>query len=167
MHENNEYERVLETLYNKSLILENISDFQPHLSFWFFDALAHLDYTISLFAYNSDSPRNLLSRELLKFRSDILKTEPYKYFPDFMIWVRKENPQEYEKFPLFFQNIYNPDDKASYRSFRIVLDPDDKRPIASTVLRVMVDEMFDKAYLASLYNDSPMALLYNHYINSR
>jgi len=167
MHENNEYEKVLETLYNKSLILENLSDFQPHLSFWFFDALAHLDYTISLFAYNADSPRNLLSRELLKFRSDISKKEPYVFFADFMNWIRKEHPQEYEKFPLFFQKIHDPDDKASYRSFHIVLDPDDKKPISPTVFRVMVDEMFDKAYLASLYNGSSMSLLYNQYMNSR
>jgi hypothetical protein len=167
MLENNEYEKVLEILYNKSLILENFSDFHPHLSFWFFDALAHLDYTISLFAYNADSPRNILSRELLKYRSDIIKNEPYAGYADFMNWLRKEHKQEYEKFPLFLQKIHNPDEKASYRSFHIVLDPDDKQPIPASVFRVMIDEMFDKAYLASLYNGSSTASLYSQYIDSR
>jgi len=31
---------------------------------------------------------------------------------------------------------------------------------------VMVDEVFDKAYLASIYNGSPMASLYTQYMNT-
>jgi hypothetical protein len=166
MLENNEYEKVLEILYNKSLILENFSDFHPQLGFWFFEALAHLDISISQLAYNADSPRNILSRELLKFKADIIQKEPYSRFKDFMIWLKKENLQEYEKNPLFLQKIYDCDDKASYRSFRIILNPDDKKPIPPEIFRVMIDEMFDKAYLASLYNGSTMALLYKQFMDS-
>ncbi|MDD1724810.1 MAG: hypothetical protein LUQ07_06755 [Methanospirillum sp.] len=163
MIESNEYEKVLETLYNKSLILENVSDFHPVLGFWYFDALAHLDYTISLFAYNPDSPRNLLSREFLKFRTDEAQKEPYSRFGRFMVWLKTEHPEEYEKYPLFIQNIYDPNNIASYRSFRITLDPDSRQPIPSQVLRVMVDETFDKAYLASVYKGSTIAGYYTDY----
>ena len=167
MLESNEYEKVLEILYNKSLILENLSDFHPVLGFWFFDALAHLDYTISQFAYNADSPRNLLSREYLKYRADKIKEKPYSEFEGFMDHLRTEHPEEYEKFPLFIQKIHDPSDKASYRSFRIILDPDVRTPIPSAVFRMMIDEMFDKAYLASLYNGSAIASFYLQYMNNR
>jgi len=165
MPENNEYERVLQTLYEKSLILENLSDFHSDLSFWFFDAMAHLDYSISLFAYNADSPRNMLTREYLKYRKDQSMEGRLSRFEGFMNWLRENHPQEYEKFPLFMQKIYDPSDLASYRSFRIVLDPNDKKPIPSAVFRVMIDEIFDKAYLASLYNGSSMAKLYDQYMS--
>lgn len=165
MQERNEYEGVLQYLYERSLILENLSDFHPELSFWYFDALAHLDYSISLFAYNADSPRNMLSREYLKYRKDESLQEQYSLFTGFMNWLRENYPQEYEIFPLFLQKIYDPGDEASYRSFRIVLDPNDKKPTPSAVLRVMVDEMFDKKYLASLYNGSSISGLYNQYIH--
>lgn len=165
MLEVNEYARVLESLYNKSMILENFSDFHPDLSYWFFETLAHLDYSISLLAYNADSPRNILSRELLKNNAFESKKEPYCRFKEFMTWLRTEHFEEYEKFPLFVQKIYDPKDKASYRSFHIVLDPDSKQPIPPQVLRIMIDEMFDKAYLASIYNNSKMALLYTQFMN--
>ncbi|KAF5086352.1 hypothetical protein KHC33_07355 [Methanospirillum sp. J.3.6.1-F.2.7.3] len=167
MLENNEYEKVLETFYDKSLILENMSDFHPDLSFWFFDAMAHLDYSISLFAYNADSPRNLLSREYLKYRKDQSMQDRLSCFDGFMNWLLENHPGEYEKFPLFLQKIHDPNDMASYRSFRIVLDPNDKKPTPPAVFRVMIDEIFDKAYLASIYNGSNMAQLYTQYMNQR
>lgn len=163
MRENNDYEKVLATLYEKSLILENMSDFHPDLSFWFFDAVAHLDYSISLFAYNLDSPRNMLSREYLKYRKDESMTDRYACFDGFMNWLLENHPGEYEKFPLFIQKIHNPSDMAQYRSFRIVLDPNDKKPTDPGVFRIMIDEIFDKAYLASIYNGSPVATLYDQY----
>lgn len=166
MLENNEYEKVLKTLYEKSLILENMSDFHPDLSFWYFDAMAHLDYTISLFAYNADSPRNMLSREYMKCRKDKTLEGNLARFDGFMNWLRQNHPDEYEKFPLFIQKIYDPSDMASYRSFRIVLDPNDKKPTPPAVLMMMIDEVFDKAYLASIYNGSSMAHLYAQYLDT-
>ncbi|MBP7034735.1 MAG: hypothetical protein KBB00_03165 [Methanospirillum sp.] len=166
MLENNEYEKVLKALYEKSLILENMSDFHPDLSFWYFDAMAHLDYTISLFAYNADSPRNILSREYMKCRKDKTLEGNLARFDGFMNWLRQNHPEEYEKFPLFIQKIYDPSDMASYRSFRIVLDPNDKKPTPPAVLMMMIDEVFDKAYLASIYNGSSMAHLYAQYLDT-
>ncbi|WP_304020008.1 hypothetical protein [Methanospirillum hungatei] len=143
-----------------------MSDFHPDLSFWYFDAMAHLDYTISLFAYNADSPRNMLSREYLKCRKDKTLEGNLARFDGFMNWLRQNHPDEYEKFPLFIQKIYDPSDMASYRSFRIVLDPNDKKPTPPAVLMMMIDEVFDKAYLASIYNGSSMAHLYARYMDS-
>lgn len=167
MHEINEYEKVLQYLYDKSLILENFSDFHPDLSFWYFDAMAHLDYSISIFAYNADSPRNMLSREYLKYRKEKSMNGYLTLFDDFMIWLRENHPAEYEVFPLFLQKIHDPADEASYRSFRIVLDPNEKNPTPSAVLKVMVDELFDKKYLASIYNGSTLAVLYDQFMNQR
>ena len=167
MLENNEYVKVLEYFYDKSLILENMSDFHPDLSFWYFDAMAHLDYTISLFAFNADSPRNMLSREYLKYRKDQSMEERYACFSGFMDWLRENHPEQYEIFPLFIQKIYDPSDEAQYRSFRIVLDPNEKKATPSAVLQVMVDEIFDKKYLASIYNGSEMVCLYKQYLNLR
>jgi hypothetical protein len=163
MPEHNEYEQVLQFFYEKSLILENMSDFHPFMSFWFYDAMAHLDYSISLLAYNADSPRNLMSREYLKNRKDQSIQEPYRCFDDFMNWLRENHPEEYEIFPLFIQKIQDPADEAAYRSFRIVLDPNDKIPTPSAVFRVMVDEIFDKKYLASIYNGSTLTSLFHQY----
>jgi hypothetical protein len=153
----NEYARVLETLYNKSLILENVSDFHQVLGFWYFDAMAHLDYSLSLLAYNADSPRNLMSREYLKHRTDLAAHPPLSVFPAFLAWLEEHYTQDFEKFPLFIQKIYSSTDPASYRSFRINFDPDTKQPIPAEHFQIMVQEMFDKAYLSSLYNGSSVA----------
>ena len=157
MLEVNEYARVLGVLYNKSLILENISDFHPVLRFWYFDAMAHLDYTISLLSHNGDSPRNMMSREYLKQRSDLAEDTQLKIFPAFLVWLKDNHSEEFEKFPLFIQKIYSPEDPASYRSFRITLNPDDRRPFPPETLQMMVEEMFDRSYLSALYNGSSVA----------
>lgn len=166
MLEVNEYTQILQTLYKKSLILEDMSDFHPILKFWYFDAMAHLDYTISLFAYNADSPRNLLSREYLKYRTNEGLSGDISKYPKFMQWLAAAHPTEYEKFPLFIQKIYSPSDPASYRSFRIALDPDNHQPTSSNILSIMVDELFDKACLALLYNGSTVATALNEYIRT-
>jgi len=162
----NEYARVLQTLYSKSLILEDTSDFHPVLRFWYFDAMAHLDYTISQLAFNGDSPRNLLSREYLKCRTDQAGDEKYGLFPGFMAWLETNYPEDYEKFPLFIQKIYSHSDPASYRSFRINLNPDDRRPIPPETLQMMIDEMFERSYLSALYNNSPVATKLDEFIRT-
>ncbi|MFH0968284.1 MAG: hypothetical protein V1862_11445 [Methanobacteriota archaeon] len=166
MLEVNEYARVLSTLYNKSLILEDTSDFHPVLKFWYFDALAHLDYTISLLSYNADSPRNLMSREYLKHRADQAEDKMLKVFPAFLKWLEINHPTDFEKFPLFIQKIYSSSDPASYRSFRIIFNPDERRPIPPEHLQIMVDEMFDRSYLSAMYNGSSMAEYLNEFVRS-
>ena len=162
----NEYARVLGVLYNKSLILEDTADFHPVLRFWYFDAMAHLDYSISLLAYNQDSPRNLMSREYLKSRADQAEDAKFKLFPGFLRWLETDHPDDFEKFPLFIQKVYSSSDPASYRSFRLVLNPDDKRPILPEQFSMMVEEMFERSYLSALYNGSPVAEKLDEYSRS-
>ncbi|HWQ67918.1 MAG TPA: hypothetical protein VN372_13750 [Methanospirillum sp.] len=166
MLEVNEYARVLMTLYEKSLILEETSDFHPILGFWFFDALSHLDYTISLLAFNPHSPRNLLSREYIRYRTEVSLTGDHAKFPGFIAWLQMNHQEMFEIFPLFIQKIYSPADPAAYRSFRIILNPDEKSPLPPGHLSMMIDEMFDRAYLSSLYNGSKIAQLFEHYIST-
>ncbi len=166
MLEVNDYARVLQALYNKSLILEDTSDFHPVLKFWYFDALAHLDYTITHLAFNADSPRNLMSLEYIKHRTDTAQDEKLKVFPGFMAWLEANHPEEHEKFPLFIQKIYSPSDPAMYRSFRIILNPDDRRPIPPETFQIMIDEMFERSYLSALYNNSSVATKLNNYIGT-
>ena len=163
MIETNEYAKVLQILYSRSLILEDMSDFHHAMKFWFFDAIAHLDYSISTLAFNADSPRNLISREYLKYHGDEGKTGDLGKFPGFMGWLKENYPEEYEKFPLFIQKIYDPEDPAAYRSFRIVLNPDERHPLPSDTYRMMIDEMFDKQYLATIYNQSVVAQKFEEY----
>ena len=157
MPEVNEYARVLQTLYSKSLILEDTSDFHPVLRFWYFDALAHLDFSISMLSFNADSPRNLMSREYLRHRADLAKEEKINQFPGFLAWLEENSPQDFEKFPLFIQKVYSPKDPASYRSFRLTLNPEEKRPIPSEQFQMMVEEMFERSYLSALYNGSSVS----------
>jgi hypothetical protein len=166
MPEVNEYARVLQTLYNKSLILEDTSDFHPVLRFWYFDALAHLDFSISMLSYNADSPRNLMSREYLRHRADLAKEKENRVFPEFLAWLEENHPQDFEKFPLFIQKVYSPNDPASYRSFRLTFNPDDKRPILSEQFQMMVDEMFERSYLTALYNGSSVSEKLTEYIRT-
>ncbi len=166
MQEVNEYQKVLSQLYEKSLILEDMSDMHPVLKFYYFEALAHLDFSISILAYNYQNPRNILSKEFLRLRVDEAKKEGREKFPGFMIKLREEHPELYELFPLFIQNIYNPDDPASYRSFQIILDPDTKSPTPAHHFRLMIDEVFDRSYLNQMYQGSKTATLFDAYAKS-
>ncbi len=69
MLEVNEYARVMQKLYGKSLILESPTEFHPVLDFYFTDALAHIDFTLGILAYNYMSPRNIMSMEYMRWRS--------------------------------------------------------------------------------------------------
>lgn len=160
----NEYAKVLETLYHKSLILENVGDFHPVLGFWYFDAMAHLDYSLSILAYNAESPRNLMSREYLKHRVDRAADAQLSQFPAFLVWLEEHYTQDFEKFPLFIQKVYSSTDPASYRSFRIIFDPDSKQPIPAEHFQIMVQEMFERSYLATVYNGSTVADRYAEFI---
>ncbi|KDE55567.1 hypothetical protein EI28_06170, partial [Methanoculleus sp. MH98A] len=70
MLEENVYVRVMQKLYGKSLILESPDEFHPVLRFYFTDAIAHIDYTIGILAYNLMSPKNIMSMEYMRWRLD-------------------------------------------------------------------------------------------------
>ena len=61
--------------------------------------------------------------------------------------------------------IYDVEDPAEYRSFRIILDPDSRALIPTDFFYAIIDEFFDKEFLKSLYEDASLAILFRTYIN--
>ena len=167
MLEVNEYARVMQKLYGKSLILESPSEFHPVLYFYFTDALAHIDFTLGIQAYNYMSPRNIMSMEYMRWRVDEEKVGERAYFPDFINWLKEEHPEKFEELPMLWTGVYDRDDPAQYRSFRIVLNPDDRKPIPAEYLSTFIDEFFDRKFLKQLYATSTLARLFDEFVESR
>jgi len=63
MNVDEEYEKVLEHLYEKSLVLQDTSLWDPVLRFFFIDALAHLDYTLGILSYTLPVAENIMAQE--------------------------------------------------------------------------------------------------------
>lgn len=167
MLEMNEYVRVMQNLYSKSLILESPTEFHPVLYFYFTDAIAHIDYTLGILAYNYMSPRNIMSMEYMRWRMDEEKVGERAHFPDFINWLKEKHPEKYEELPMLWSGVYDRDDPAQYRSFRIVLNPDDKKAIPADYLSTFIDEFFDPKFIKQLYNTSSLARLFDEYVRSR
>ncbi|KUG21310.1 hypothetical protein ASZ90_008957 [hydrocarbon metagenome] len=167
MLEENEYVRITKKLYNKSLILEDPSDFHPVLHFYLIDSLAHIDYTVCVLAYNYMSPRNIMNMEYMRWRLDEEKKGDRAYFGEFVNWLKAEHRERFDALPLLWTGVYDNDDPAGYRSFRIVLNPDEKQPLSAEYLSVFIDELFDKEFLKQLYKDSSLARLFDEFVRSR
>ncbi|MDH7491349.1 MAG: hypothetical protein QHG97_02980 [Methanolinea sp.] len=168
MNADEEYVRVLEHLYEKSLVLHDTSLWDPVLQFFFLDALAHLDYTLGILSYTYQSPKNIMAQEYMRWRIDEEKKGNRQHFPAFMSWLAKNHPDRYTRLPTLWQRIYDPDDPASYRSFRIVLDPDSQQVIKPHVFFRMIDEFFDREFLKSLYSeDGSLSRLFAEFMKER
>jgi hypothetical protein len=167
MLEQNDYTRVLGDLYGKSLILEEISDFHPVLHFYFVDSIAHLDFTLSTLGYNIMSPKNIMNMEYMRWRVDEEKKGDRQYFMDFINWLKVEDPDRYDALPLLWTTVYDREDPGSYRSFRIVMHPDDKKPLPPQLLSSMIDDFFEKPFLKQLYRDSTLARLFDGFVRSK
>jgi hypothetical protein len=167
MLEENEYIRIMKKLYQKSLILESPSEFHPVLYFYFIDALAHIDFTICIQAFNYMSPRNVMNMEYLRWRVEEEKVGDRAYFADFINWLKVEHEEKFDELPMLWTGVYDRDDPAQYRSFRIVLNPDDRQPIPAEYFSTFVDEFFDPAFLKLLYRGSSLALLFDEYVQKR
>ncbi|HOB18995.1 MAG TPA: hypothetical protein PKK74_09970 [Candidatus Methanoculleus thermohydrogenotrophicum] len=167
MLELNEYARVMQKFYGKSLILESPSEFHPVLYFYFIDALAHIDFTLGIQAYNYMSPRNIMNMEYMRWRVDEEKVGERAHFPDFINWLKDEHPEVFGELPMLWTGVYDRDDPAQYRSFRIVLNPDDRKPIPAEYLSMFIDEFFDREFLKQLYKTSTLARLFDEFVESR
>jgi len=167
MLEENEYARIMQKFYNKSVILESPSEFHPVLHFYFTDALAHIDFTLGTLAYNYASPRNIMNMEYMRWRVDEEKVGERVYFPEFINWLKEEHPEMFEELPMLWTGVYDNDDPAQYRSFRIVLNPDDKKAIPPEHLSMFIDEFFDRKFLKQLYQTSTLARLFDGFVQSR
>jgi len=166
MQDDNEYQSVLNHLYEKSLMLHDTGSFNKTLYFFFIDALAHIDYTASIYAYHYESPKNIMGGEYLRWRIDEEKKGDRIKFRGFINWLRDEHPQKFASLPSLWQMIYDTEDPASYRSFRIVPDPDSKNPLLPDFLYAVIDEFFDQDFLKSLYIDASLSTLFTTYTAS-
>jgi len=159
------YLAVLTHLYEKSLILHDTGMFHKVLYFYFIDALAHIDYTCSIYSFNYQSPKIIMGGEYLRWRIDEEKKGDRAKFPSFVNWLKCEHPEKFANLPSLWQMIYDTEDPAGYRSFRIVLDPDSRNEISTNMFFIMIDEFFDPDFLKSLYSDASLATLFDAYIN--
>jgi hypothetical protein len=163
--EENEFLSVLSHLYEKTLILQDTSLFNKVLYFYLVDSLAHIDYTAGIYAFNIMSPKNIMGGEYLRWRIDEEKKGDRAKFPGFINWLKEYYPAKFASLPSLWQMIYDDEDPACYRSFRIVLDPDSKAPIPIGFFYAIIDEFFETEFLKSLYDDASLATLFKTYIN--
>jgi hypothetical protein len=166
MNEDREYVHILEHLYEKSLILHDQTLWHPVLDFYFIDALAHIDYTVGLMTYNYQSPKNIMAGQYLRWRSAEEKKGDRAKFPAFVAWLKAHHPGRFDDLPYLWRRIYDPDDPASYRSFRIVLDPNTREPIRPHVFYNMIEDFFKTEFLKSLYDDASLANLFREFQRS-
>ncbi|HPA07508.1 MAG TPA: hypothetical protein PLK36_02190 [Methanoregulaceae archaeon] len=157
MNEDKEYVHVLEHLYEKSLVLHDQSLWDPVLYFYFIDALAHIDYTVGLLAYTYQSPKNIMAGQYLRWRIDEEKKGDRAKFPAFINWLKVNHPGIFDDLPSLWRKIYDDGDPASYISFRIVLDRDNRDAIRPHVFFMMIEEFFKQDFLKSLYEDASLA----------
>jgi len=163
MQDENEYLTVLDYLYGKSLMLQDTSGFNKVLYFYLIDSLAHIDYTAGILAYNFGSPKNIIGAEYMRWRIDEEKKGDRTKFPKFINWLRETKPEKFTVLPSLWQMIYDTENSASYRSFRIVIDPDSKAPLTANFFNAVIDEFFEKEFLKSIYAEASLGTLFTAY----
>lgn len=167
MQDSNEYSRVLQYLYGKSLILHDTADFNPVLYFYFIDSLAHLDYTISVMAYNFQSIRNEMSRQYLRWRIDEEERGERAHFGEFINWLKERYPEKFDSLPIIWAIVYDDQSPAEYRSFRLVIDPDSNQAPPPAFFIIAIDEFYDQEFLKSLYNGASLATLFEEFLSEK
>jgi hypothetical protein len=164
MNADNEYLNVLTHLYEKSLILHDTALFNKTLYFYFVDSVAHIDYTCGIYAFNYQSPKNIMGAEYLRWRVDEEKKGDRARFPAFIAWLKDTHPEKFARLPSLWQMLYDPEDPAGYRSFRIVLDPDSRQAIPSDFFMAVIDEFFEQDFLKSLYEEASLSTLFKAFV---
>jgi hypothetical protein len=165
MPDENEYFHLLRYLYEKSLILHDTTQFHPVLYFYLIDGLAHIDYTLGVFSFNIQSPKNIMGAEYMRWRIDEEKTGARARFPAFVQWLKRTHPEKFESLPILWMMIYDEESPSEYRSFRIVPDPDRLEPIPPGFFFSAINEFFRPEFLKSLYTDASLALLFDAFLS--
>ncbi|MDD5142491.1 hypothetical protein [Methanoregula sp.] len=163
MPEENEYLTVLDYLYGKSLMLQDTSGFNKVLYFYLIDSLAHIDYTAGIYAYNYGSPKNIIGAEYMRWRVEEEKKGDRAKFAGFVNWLKEKYPEKFNALPSLWQMIYDTEDEAGYRSFRIVIDPDSKSALPANFFFAVIDEFFDTEFLKSIYVGASLDTLFSAY----
>lgn len=164
MSSDSEYVHVLEHLYEKSLILHDESLWHPVLAFYYMDALAHIDYTVSLMAYHYKSPRVMMSGEYLRCRVEQEKNGDRPKFRAFVNWLKANHLNRFDALPTLWRRVYDDDDAACYMSFRIVFDRDSRDGLPPHVYWSLIDEFFKPEFLKTLYSDASLGELFEEFI---
>jgi hypothetical protein len=107
-----------------------------------------------------------MAGEYLRWRIDEEKKGERARFPAFVTWLKVQYPDAFARLPLVWKRVYDPDDPAEYRSFRIVLDPETRQPIAPSIFYRMIEEFFDKEFLKSLYDDASLSLKFGEFLKA-
>ncbi|HNX18096.1 MAG TPA: hypothetical protein PKM50_07195 [Methanoregula sp.] len=165
MNTDNEYLRVLTHLYEKSLILHDTSLFNKTLYFYFLDSIAHIDYTCGIYAFNYQSPKNIMGAEYMRWRIDEEKKGDRAQFPAFIEWLKTARPEKFAALPSLWQMIYDPEDPAEYRSFRIVIDPDSRQAIPADFFYAVIDDFFEQDFLKSIYEEASLSTLFKTFVS--
>ncbi len=146
-----EYTPEMEYLYHKSLILESPSEMDPVLYFYWMDAIAHLDYTLCALVHSIDSIKCTMTAEYLRQKVEVKKGGDFAKFPAFMLWLHDNHKEDFENSPMIWQLEYDPEEPGGYMGFRIILNPDDKRPLMPSFFHDMTDDLFNRDVIAGLY----------------
>ena len=162
MNADNEYINALTHLYEKSLILHDTSLFNKTLYFYFIDAIAHIDYTCSIYAFNYQSPKNIMGAEYLRWRIDEEKGDRPQ-FTAFIAWLKIARPENLPPCP-HFGRCSTTWKIPQGTGFRIVLDPDSRQEIPANFFIAVIDEFFEQDFLKSLYEDASLSTLFTAFI---
>ena len=164
MIDNREYLNVLEHLYSKTITLWDVRKFHPVLYFYFVDSLAHIDYTLGVLTFRSHKfAKNFTAHEYMRWRVDEEKKGDRAKFPGFVNWLRTAHPEKFSSLPSLWQMIYDTEDLADYRSFKIVLDPDSHSETPANIFFIMIDEFFTPDFLNSIYAEGSLTVLFEKY----
>ena len=137
------------------------------LYFYFLDSMAHLDFTLCQLSFNIQSVRNIMNMQYMRWRFDEEKIGDRVHFPEFINWLKKNYPETFNKIPVLWQEIYDSDSPASYRSFRISLDPESYRPVPANFFILTIEEFFSKSFLKSIYKDASLGKLFDEFMKAR
>ncbi|WFN37831.1 hypothetical protein L1994_05460 [Methanomicrobium antiquum] len=167
LHEKNEYYPVIDRLYSKSLVLESVGDFNPVFYFYFMDTLAHIDYSVSILAYNFHNIRNKMNMEYMRWRIDEEQKGERTLFPEFINWLKENNPEKFNSLPYLWRAIYDKSNPAGYRSFRIAINPDSNQPTPVSSFNQWIEEFFDQKFIKSIYKGGSLDILYTEFLANR
>jgi len=100
----------------------------------------------------------------MRWRIDEEKKGDRPQFPAFVAWLKKNHPEKFAALPSLWQMVYDPEDPAEYRSFRIVLDPDSRQAVPPEVFTAFIDEFFEQDFLKSLYEEASLSTLFKTFL---
>lgn len=160
LNEKNEYHHVLDTLYSKSLVLESPGDFNQVLYFYFMDAIAHIDFSACILAYNYHNVRNKMNMEYMRWRIEEEKKGDRVHFPGFINWLKENHPDKFGSLPSLWREIYDDSTPAGYRSFRISINPNNNQPTPANQFILWIEEFFSKEFIKSLYSGASLDILF-------